>query len=314
MTRPARDSRPPASDVRPPVATSIRAHAKVNLELRVTAVRPDGYHELETVFQSIALHDTLRFERCDGPFRIACDAPDVPTGPENLVWRAAAALWRHLGRAGEPAGARVAIEKGIPVRAGLGGGSADAAAALVGLARVWGADPGAAALAALAAGIGSDVAFFLTGGTALGFGRGERLVPLPDLAPCWVALVRPGFGVSTAEAYRWYDAAAPTLAQASAGPLDDAWVLGTGAIRNDLEGPVAARHPEIAAIRTALLAAGARAAGMSGSGSAVFGLFDTRAAAARALPAVGVGAADGAWTCLTRTSPRAGPSGLPGSD
>lgn len=292
---------------------TVNAYAKINLELRITAVRPDEFHELETVFQSIELHDTLRCERREGPFRIVCDAPGVPAGPANLVWRAAAALWRHLGRDGEPAGAVVALEKGIPVQAGLGGGSADAAAALVGLARVWGAEMDPAALAAIAAGIGSDVAFFLTGGTALGFGRGERLVPLPDLAPHWVVLVRPGFGISTAEAYRWYDAAAAVGGWPPPAPLNGSWALGTGPIRNDLEGPVAARHPEIAAARTALLASGARAAGMSGSGSAVFGLFEAREAAERALATVGAGASGEGWSHLTRTRPRTGPSGLPGS-
>jgi len=294
-------------------AITVRAHAKINLELRVTATRPDGFHELETVFQSIELHDTLRCERCEGPFRIACDAPGVPAGPANLVWRAAAALWRHLGRDGEPAGALVTIEKGIPVEGGLGGGSADAAAALVGLAGLWDAEADATALAAMAAGIGSDVAFFLTGGTALGLGRGERLVPMPDLAPHWVVLARPGFGVSTAEAYRWYDAAAAAGVRPPAAPLDGSWTLGAGAIRNDLEGPVAARHPEIAALGTALLASGARVTGMSGSGSVVFGLFEGREAAARARERVAADLPAGGWSRLTHTRPRGGPSGLPGS-
>jgi len=295
-----------------PDSVTVHAHAKINLELRVTGARADGFHELETVFQSLELHDTLRCERRDGPFRIACDAPGVPVDSGNLVWRAAEALWRHLGRDGEPAGAVVALDKRIPVRAGLGGGSADAAAALVGLADIWGAGPPPAALASMAAGIGSDVAFSLTGGTALGLGRGERLVPLPDLAPHWVVLAQPGFGVSTAEAYRWYDGVASAGGVAPA-PLDVAWTLGTGPIRNDLEGPVAARHPEIAAARTALLESGARVAGMSGSGSAVFGLFEARGPAERALAVVGSAVARGGRTHLTRTRSRGGPRGLPGS-
>jgi len=302
---------------RPPrgrsAAVTVRAHAKINLELRVTAARPDGYHELETVFQSIELHDVLRCEPREGPFRIVCDAPRVPAGPDNLVWRAAEALWRRLGRGGEPAGAVVTLDKRIPVQAGLGGGSADAAAALVALAGLWGGKTDAAALAPVAAEIGSDVAFFLTGGTALGFGRGERLLPLPDLAPHWVVLVRPGFGVSTADAYRWFDAAGPAGDRGAAAPLDRSWTLGAGPIRNDLEGPVAARHPEIASIRTALMASGARVAGLSGSGSAVFGLFGSRAAAERAREVVGAAVPGDGWTHVTTTRPAAGSSGLPGS-
>jgi 4-diphosphocytidyl-2-C-methyl-D-erythritol kinase len=292
---------------------TVRAHAKINLELRVTAARPDGFHELETVFQSIELHDTLRCERREGAFGIVCDAPGVPTDRDNLVWRAAEALWRHLGRDGAPAGAAVVIDKRIPARAGLGGGSADAAAALVGLSGLWGGETDPVALGTIAAEIGSDVAFCLTGGTALGLGRGERLVPLPDLAPHWVVLVRPGFGVSTSEAYRWYDAAAAAGATPPSAALDPSWRLGAGPIRNDLEGPVAARHPEIAVVRAALLASGARAAGMSGSGSVVFGLFEARGAAERAIATLGSGAPAGGWTHLTSTRPRAGPCGLPGS-
>jgi len=305
--------RPAAADPGARDSVTVDAHAKINLELRITAVRPDGFHELETVFQSLELHDTLRCERREGPLAIECRAPGVPAGPGNLVWRAAAALWRHLGRDGEPAGAAVRLEKRIPVQAGLGGGSADAAAALVGLARLWGAEPDPGALGSMAAGLGSDVAFFLTGGTALGRGRGERLVGLPDLAPHWVVLFCPGFGVSTADAYAWFDAEPRAAAGPRAAPLDSSWALGAGPIRNDLEGPVTRRHPEIAAARTALLTLGARVAGMSGSGSTVFGLFEVRAAAERALAAVAPGAAPGGRALLTRTIAKDGSAGLPGS-
>jgi 4-diphosphocytidyl-2-C-methyl-D-erythritol kinase len=265
---------------RPPARVTLRAHAKINLELQITGVRPDGFHDLETVLQSIELHDTLHCEERAGAFALTCDAPDVPADARNLVWRAAATLWTWLGRGGEPAGAAIRLEKRVPVRAGLGGGSADAVAALFGLAKVWGVAVGPAELSMLAAEIGSDAAFFLTCGTALGLGRGERVVALPDLAEHWVVLVCPPFGVSSADAYGWYDAdSGGGVAEPARPAADTSWTLLSGRTRNDLEGPVARRHPEIATTRTALLDLGARAAGMSGSGSAVFGLFETRAAA-----------------------------------
>jgi len=285
---------------------TVRAHAKINLELRVVGVRPDGFHDLETVFQALELHDTLHGVRRDGPLAIACTAPDVPADARNLVWRAAAAVWRHLERAGDPHGVAVRLEKAIPVQAGLGGGSSDAAAALVALSRLWAARLEDAELTRLAAGLGSDVAFFLTGGTAIGRGRGERLVALPDLPPHWVVLACPAFGVSTAEAYGWYDADR-TPAPPGA-PLDDGWTLAPGPIRNDLEGPVTRRHPGIGVARAELLAGGAVAAGLCGSGSAVFGLFPARAAAEGASAAL----ARGGWrTILTRTVRRlAEPHGI----
>ncbi len=144
-----------------------RAHAKVNLDLRVLGTRQDGYHELRTVFQTIELHDTITSSAKTGPFTLKCKAPGVPLDDTNLVWRAASALWKALGRAGDPRDTVVTIDKVIPIEAGLGGGSADAAAALQVLARLWGGTP-LSLLREVAAGIGADVPFFLSGGTALG--------------------------------------------------------------------------------------------------------------------------------------------------
>ena len=177
-----------------------RAHAKVNLDLRVLGSRPDGFHELRTVFQTIELHDTLIAIERPGPFGLKCRTSGVPLDDTNLVWRAAAGLWTALGRAGEPRDAVVTIEKTIPMEAGLGGGSADAAAALHALARLWGGVP-VTLLREVGSGIGADVAFFLSGGTALGLGRGEEIYPLVDLPAHWIVIVRPPFGVSTGEAY-----------------------------------------------------------------------------------------------------------------
>ncbi|HTI37056.1 MAG TPA: 4-(cytidine 5'-diphospho)-2-C-methyl-D-erythritol kinase [Vicinamibacterales bacterium] len=269
----------------PRLRISVRAHAKVNLDLRVLGVRPDGYHELRTVFQSIELHDVLVCEERPGPLTLKCRTPGIPLDEQNLVWKAAGQLWAALGRAGEVRDTQITIEKKIPVEAGLGGGSADAAAALVGLARLWG---GAAMslLREIAGTIGADVPFFLAGGTALGLGRGEEIYPLVDLPRHFVALVRPPFGVSTREAYGWYDE------DRAAGVRDQVrelqllpvpWPSRAAQMVNDLEPPVVRRHVEITTLKAQLKDAGAVATAMSGSGSAVFGLFRSRSAAERSI-------------------------------
>ncbi|HEY8535846.1 MAG TPA: 4-(cytidine 5'-diphospho)-2-C-methyl-D-erythritol kinase [Vicinamibacterales bacterium] len=262
----------------------VRAHAKINLDLRVLGRMPDGYHELRTVFQALALHDTLTVTRTRGPFTLTGAGEAMPLDRTNLVWRAADALWRAAGRSGDPRGARVHVEKRIPAQAGLGGGSSNAAAALRGLCRVWGLRLAPRDLARLAAGIGADVPFFLVGGTALGLGRGDRLFPLPDLPRRTVVIARPAFGVSTAEAYAWLasERAGQPVCPAGAPDWLDLSVSLAGCV-NDLEPAVERRHPGIAAVRDVLAGAGAELARMSGSGSAVFGLFRSRAAATRAV-------------------------------
>lgn len=259
----------------------VRAFAKINLSLRVLGTRADGYHELRTVFQSIALHDTLTVRRTRGPFALTVGDADgsVPSNRRNLVWRAAAALWRSARRRGAPRGVAIHLVKRIPVQAGLGGGSSDAAAALRALARIWRIDAGAVRSAA--ARLGADVPFFLEGGTVLGLERGDVLFPLIDRPRVWVVLVVPAFGVSTPEAFGWW-AAAHRKHVRRAYDVQPKW---SGV--NDLQGPVAAHHREITRIVRALTRTGAHLAAMSGSGSAVFGLFPTRSAAQRAARAVG---------------------------
>lgn len=263
----------------------------------------DGFHELRTVFQTIELHDTLTCVEQPGAFGVRCRTAGVPLDDSNLVWRAAAALWKALGRAGEPRDTIVAIDKIIPMQSGLGGGSADGAAALVGLGRLWGGVP-VTLLREVASGIGADVAFFLSGGTALGLGRGEEIYPLVDLPAHWIVVVRPPFGVSTAEAYAWYDEdrTAGLKEPRELQILPVPWPTRAAQMINDLEPPVVRRHPEITALKTSLKEAGALAAAMSGSGSAVFGLFRSRAAAARCIKPLSRG---GARAVLTRTLTRA---------
>jgi 4-diphosphocytidyl-2-C-methyl-D-erythritol kinase len=277
----------------------VRALAKVNLSLRVLGVRPDGYHELRTIFQSIALHDTLTVRVRRGPFVLQCDDPACPADETNLVWRAAEQAWAASGRRGSLRDVEIRLAKRIPLQAGLGGGSSDAAAALRALGSLWRMKD--TPLGEIAASLGADVPYFLEGGTVLGLDRGDLLYPLVDCPPAWVTIVVPRFGVSTAEAYRWWDAesgtgpARPTdAAQTRSGPPSD--------LRNDLQDPVAAHHPEIAQIVSGLRKAGAFHAAMSGSGSAVFGLFSRRPAAERVARTLN---RKGARALLTRTVSRA---------
>ncbi len=286
-----------------PPRITVRAHAKVNLDLRVLGVRTDGYHELRTVFQTIELHDTLTCVERPGPFTLKCRTPNVPLDASNLIWKAAAALWTTLGRAGDVRDTTITIEKTIPVEAGLGGGSADAAAALVALARLWGGAP-LTLLREVGASIGADVPFFLSGGTALGLGRGEEIYPLVDMPPHYLVIVRPPFGVSTAEAYAWYDEdrAAGLREVRELQLLPVPWPSRAAQMINDLEPPVVRRHPEISALKAQLRELGAIAAAMSGSGSAVFGLFRSRVQAERAIRPLSKG---GARALVTRTLTRA---------
>ena len=280
-----------------------RAYAKVNLDLRVLGTRPDGYHELRTVFQSIALYDSLLCAERPGPFGLKCRTPGIPLDETNLVWKAAAGLWTALGRDGVPRDLTISIKKQIPLQAGLGGGSADAAAALAALGRLWGGAP-LPLLRDVAAGIGADVPYFLAGGTALGLGRGEEIYPLVDLPTHWVVIVQPPYGVSTAEAYAWYDEdrAAGHREPREIQMLPVPWPTRAAQMINDLEPPVVRRHPEIGTLKALLREAGAVAAAMSGSGSAVFGLFRRQSTAARAVRPLSKG---GARAFLTRTLSRA---------
>ena len=267
-------------------AGRMRAFAKINLMLRVLGVRADGYHDLRTIFQSIGLHDTLTFVRASGPLRIECDDPACPVDRTNLVWRAADEVWRVAGRRGVPRDVLVRIAKRIPVQAGLGGGSSDAATTLRALARWWRVDAAGGKLDGIARRLGADVPFFLTGGTVLGLERGDLLFPLADIPSAWVALVIPPFRVSTGEAFAWWDGSDEALTNRRLDDVPAGVHSARGHARqaqtNDLEAAVRRRHPEIPRLVRALRRHGAWHTAMSGSGSAVFGLFGHRRAAERA--------------------------------
>ena len=178
---------------------TLRVPCKVNLYLEVVGRRPDGYHDLRTVMQAVDLCDELELAtREDGRIALNCSDPALPMGDGNLVVRAARMMQE---RSGTRRGADLALRKRVPVGGGLGGGSADAALTLLGLDRLWGLDTGREALTEMAASLGSDVAFFLHGGTALCEGRGERVTPVPCGGEFSYVLVTPSVGVSTREVY-----------------------------------------------------------------------------------------------------------------
>jgi 4-diphosphocytidyl-2-C-methyl-D-erythritol kinase len=267
--------------------TSIRvpAFAKVNLRLDVLARRADGYHELRTIFQSISLHDTLHVERSRKPgieLQVLGN-PALAAAPQrkNLVWRAADAFRRELKLLG---GLRITLEKRIPAGRGLGGGSSDAAAALVGLLRLNKRRIAGGRLLAIAAGLGADVPFFLFGGRALGTSRGDEIYPLPDVKRQALLVVSPqDIGVNTNDAYGWLDR---RLTRDSGNSklwsfCALCWSPQGDHLSNDFESVVFKRHPRLARIRRDLLRAGAAEAALAGSGSAVFGIFPDPAQARR---------------------------------
>jgi len=266
---------------------SLPSFAKINWFLRILGKRPDGYHELCTLFQTISLHDTLHFADSDN-FELTCDDRSIPTDDRNLVIKAAKALQEVSG---SKRGASIHLEKCIPSPGGLGGGSSNAVVALMGLARLWQMDIESAELHKIAASLGSDAPFFLYGGTAMGFGRGEIIESVGDISEPSMLLVTADIAVPTAAAYGRIGASGLTNAgaesilrvcrfMAKSGDLRD------GTLINDLEPSVFSAEPELARVKEKLLSCGAVNASMSGSGASVFAIFDkeeTRQAALEAL-------------------------------
>jgi 4-diphosphocytidyl-2-C-methyl-D-erythritol kinase len=260
----------------------IPAFAKVNLCLRVMGKRPDGYHELRTIFQTISLADSLELTRASEPgIKLVTNDAELPSGPENLVYRAIDAIACETGFRG---GIHARLVKRIPVARGLGGGSSDAAAAIIGMLRLTKAKVPLARLIEIAAGLGADVPFFLFGGRALAVNRGDEIYPLEDAPRRTVVVVSPkGIGVSTKDAYQWLSAELTNRAKAPNiwGFCALCWSRREG-LSNDFEGPVFSRHPRLGEIRADLLKRGAADAALAGSGSAVFGVFRNPARARRA--------------------------------
>jgi 4-diphosphocytidyl-2-C-methyl-D-erythritol kinase len=266
---------------------TLPSFAKVNLYLRVLGRRDDGYHELCTVFQTVSLHDTLTFAEADDLY-LTWNETAIAVSDDNLIVRAANLLRERFG---VTKGARIALVKSIPAPGGLGGGSSNGCVALLGLAKLWELRIDIEALSAMCNQIGSDVQFFLHGGTALGSGRGEIVEPLKDADIGPMLIVAPKIAVSTPEAF--YRLSAPNLTKTALNRnlqvcRDEARSPGLlhAALMNDLEPSVFETYPEVRRVKETLLALGARNALMSGSGASVFAIFDkieTRQAALKAL-------------------------------
>lgn len=254
---------------------TLRAAAKLNMTLDITGVRPDGYHLLQMVMQTVSLYDTLTLRREE---RISLHCDHLPN-PDNLAWRAAEAFFAHTGVKG---GVQITLDKQIPIQSGMAGGSADAAAVLKGLDILYETHLGLPALRELGLSLGADVPYCLMGGTALVEGIGEQVIPVPQMRTGAFAILKPEWGVSTAAAFAAYDSGIPAD-RPNPYRVIDCLMKGklksvSPYMRNLLE-QSADRYPEIAELRRRLLKNGALAAQMTGSGSAVFGLFPDLAAA-----------------------------------
>lgn len=286
-----------------PQSVKIKTPAKINLLLHVKGKREDGYHDIVTVMQAIDLYDELLIEKAEN-LELICTSPDIPSDENNLVYKAAVKLREFTGI---NEGARISLNKNIPVAAGLGGGSSDAAAALSGLNRLWGLGLTVETLCGLGREIGSDIPFFLGGPTAAGYGRGDELIRLSNETDYWYLLVNPGIMISTAWVYSQVDKGGferVSPGENWIGPLvqpnleltkevvhikiflpdglrldgNNIWLFPY----NDLEGVVIRRYPVIKKIKDEMVARGAMCALMSGSGSSVFGIFRDRDSAERA--------------------------------
>ncbi|HMU33658.1 MAG TPA: 4-(cytidine 5'-diphospho)-2-C-methyl-D-erythritol kinase [Pyrinomonadaceae bacterium] len=265
---------------------SLPSYAKINWILRVLGRRSDGFHELCTIFQTISLCDRLTFEEAE-TISLTCSDPRIPTGGANLIVRAAEMLRTEFGIV---KGARIHLEKNVPSPGGLGGGSSNAAVALIGLSRLWGLET-SEFLSKLAARIGADVPFFLFGGTALGTGRGDLIEPLDDISVGPMLVLTPDIAVPTGEIFGRYRAETLTdtaqehnlsVCRAEAERLRPA----AAELANDLESTVFEAFPEVARVKTALIELGAVNAVLCGSGASVLGVFDkqeTRQTAENAL-------------------------------
>lgn len=254
----------------------LQAPAKVNYRLDVIARRPDGYHELRMIMQRVNLCDQVSLKLVDGnEIKVSCGREGVPDGEGNIAWKAARAL---LDLAGQPSGVEIAIQKNIPVAAGLGGGSSDCAAVLLGLNELLGLGLSCEQLMEIGVKLGADVPFFVFQQTALAEGIGEKLTPLTGLPPAWVVLVNPNLPVSTAWVYKNLQLTQQERLATIPDSFEDVASI-CRVLSNDLESVTIPAFPVISEIKDELIALGACCSLMSGSGPTVFGLFDNEATA-----------------------------------
>lgn len=266
---------------------TLPSFAKLNLDLRVLGKRDDGYHELFTVFQTVSLCDDISFAEGDS-IELTGSDPIIPIDERNLIVKAANILRQRFA---VTAGAKMHLRKRIPAPGGLGGGSSNAAVALIGLKRLWRLDVGFDEMLEIAATLGSDVPFFLYGGTAMGFGRGTEIEPIPDISEEYLLIVTPDVQVPTTDAFEELNAPSLTSEASERILLNcrfnaESLDLRHTALKNDLEPTVFGTHPQIALVKQTLLDLGAVNALMSGSGASVFAVFDkeeTRQTAIKAL-------------------------------
>ncbi|MFN2576962.1 MAG: 4-(cytidine 5'-diphospho)-2-C-methyl-D-erythritol kinase [Pyrinomonadaceae bacterium] len=267
---------------------TLPAFAKINLTLRVVGKRADGYHDLDTVVQTVSLHDTIQMSRQDQPqIILSCNDRSLSPGEENLVIRAATALQKAWA---PHQGARIYLEKRIPVQAGLGGGSSDAAVTLIGLATLWQLRATKTDLLSIAARLGADVPLFLFGGKTRGTGIGEKVEALAGEVQKFLLIVKPNANINTPDAYKALDERSLTthnsktiLSTSSESQVFDG---DFAPLINDFEAVAFDLAPEIRSAKAALLKAGANAAMLAGSGAAVFGIFDSGDAQRRAIQAI----------------------------
>lgn len=259
-----------------------KAYAKINLTLDVLSRRPDGYHDLKGVMQSVTLGDDIEIDLETGKgWQLCCCQEGVPCDSRNLAWKAAALFFQRTGH--EPGGITIRITKNVPSGAGMGGGSADAAAVLRALNRYCDSPYTVEELAALGAEVGSDVPFCVMMGTAVAEGRGEILRRLPDMPKCPIVLCKPEFSISTPVLFRRLDAE-EILCRPDHAAMEKAICHGSlreiaAQVRNVFEPAVGCDHPEIQHIKGICMDSGALAAQMTGSGSVVFALMPDSAAA-----------------------------------
>jgi 4-diphosphocytidyl-2-C-methyl-D-erythritol kinase len=267
----------------------IPAFAKINLRLDILGKRADGFHELRTIFQTISLHDEIGLKASRRPgISLTVSGNELLSAEpvqKNLVYRAVDAVRRELKLHG---GVEIELKKTIPAGRGLGGGSSDAAAAILGYLRLTRKKLSAARMLELAASLGADVPFFLLGGRALGVSRGDEIYPLADIPKLHILAVAPrDIHVPTPDAFRWVKAKPLGLTKRAVNPklakfCALSWSKQGSGLSNDFEGPVFRRYPRLDQIKRALLQRGASEASLAGSGSAVFGVFPSPAMARRA--------------------------------